>query len=456
MFTTAVDAFKLWGRSRADQAQASLVLGSCLLVPLLFSLEQEDIFALTKITALQIIAVLGILLQGVRWAFSGRRTRITPSRLDLAVLALVVLNLAACVFSIDPFQSLRGEALQHQGFLSVLLYVSFFYLARTSLTDERRMALLFGSIATGATVVAVYAILQRARMDPIWSYPPYGRVFSTIGQPNALAAYLVVAIPVSAALLPRTRSPISRALVILAIGMMGTALASTKSRGGYLGFLATGAILTMPLIRVMKPPPDRVRNVVLAGVTLLTLVVLLVPPVRDTTTAVWRRTLSSADFGELSVRRHLELWSVATSIALANPLLGTGQETFPEVFPQYAEAILGPARAGAFSGVRSESPHNVYLAIAAGAGFPALGAYLALITGLVFTVAGTIKTSRNEWRRAALAAVLAVVAGHLVTDTFMTAEVTSSWLFWVLMGAGLRMAREGREVPVCPDESPGA
>jgi hypothetical protein len=36
-----------------------------------------------------------------------------------------------------------------------------------------------------------------------------------------------------------------------------------------------------------------------------------------------------------------------------------------------------------------------------------------------------------------LVAVLAALAGHLVTDSFMTAEVTGTWLFWLLLGATL-------------------
>ena len=46
--------------------------------------------------------------------------------------------------------------------------------------------------------------------------------------------------------------------------------------------------------------------------------------------------------------------------------------------------------------------------------------------------------------------MLAAVAGHLVTDAFMTADVTGTWLFWVLMGAGLGVAA-GAEFPVAAE-----
>ena len=82
---------------------------------------------------------------------------------------------------------------------------------------------------------------------------------------------------------------------------------------------------------------------------------------------------------------------------------------------------------------------------ASGAGFPALAAYVAVIAGFFYLVVRALKATRRKWRRIALVAVLAAVAGHLVTDTFMTAEVTSSWLFWILLGAGLGIARASQK-----------
>jgi O-antigen ligase len=85
-----------------------------------------------------------------------------------------------------------------------------------------------------------------------------------------------------------------------------------------------------------------------------------------------------------------------------------------------------------------ESPHNVFLGIAAGSGIPALIAYLAVIAGFVVVVVrGLGEVARDE--RLALAAALAAVAGHLVTDAFMTADVTSTWLFWLVIGSVVGM-----------------
>ena len=439
MARAATGTWKSLTRSGSDRALAAIVLASCLMVPLLFTIALQDSFALPKVTALRVIVVVSLLLLAVRLAVGGIRKTLLIGPLDIAVLVFVLLNVAAFAFSIDPRQSLSGEYLQYQGLLSILLYVGFFYVARTSLTDERRVTLLFASIAAGGTVVAAYALVQKAGFDPIWSYTPEGRVFSTIGQPNALAAYLVLAIPVSAALLPRTQSLV-RGVILLTIGMMVAALAFTLSRGGYAGLVVAASIVVIPLIRSLRLSPRSALCGLIPCLAAVVVVASLVQPVRATATEVWSRAFSSADSEDSSVRMHLDMWVVGAHIALDNPVLGTGQETYPELFPRYRDAVLEPSRASAFMPFRPESPHNVYLAIAAGAEFPALAAYVAVLAGFFYLAVRALKATRSEWRRIALVALLAAVAGHLVTDAFMTAEVTSSRLFWILIGAGLGLA----------------
>ena len=119
-----------------------------------------------------------------------------------------------------------------------------------------------------------------------------------------------------------------------------------------------------------------------------------------------------------------------------HPVLGTGPETFPDVFPRYSHLVLPADRATALDAFRVESPHNVYLGIAAGSGIPALVAYLGIIAGF-FVAAIRAARSAPRARRLVLAAFLAAVTGHLVTDAFMSPDVTSTWLNWVLLGAVL-------------------
>ena len=97
---------------------------------------------------------------------------------------------------------------------------------------------------------------------------------------------------------------------------------------------------------------------------------------------------------------------------------------------------IGTRSASALDAYRVESPHNVYLGIAAGSGIPALVAYLVALGGFAAVIVRSLSTARRE-TRLVLVAVLGGVVGHVVTDAFMSPEVTSTWLAWILLGASL-------------------
>jgi O-antigen ligase len=409
-------------------APAGVVLASCVVVPCVFWTTIEAVFVVPKLAALWAALAIGLVLVAVGVVATGRlppRARWAPL-VDVPVGAFVVLGLAAWAFSTDREQSLYGERLQHQGLLTLLLYVGFFYLARLSIVDTRRLRLLSGAVAVGATLVAGYALVQKAGLDPIWDgYLPGGRVFSSIGQANALAAYLVLAIALSVPLV-LGNSTVVRLAVLVALGAMTAALVLTQSRGGFLGLLAALVVLAIGSLLTFSAPTRRLRLAVAAA---LAGVVVALAVAAAAAGGVDR--LTSADS---SMRFHLDAWRVAAQIAVEHPLLGTGPETFPDVFPRYSHELLPADRADALDAFRVESPHEVYLGIAAGSGLPALLAYLAVIAGFVAVAIRGLEGATRDVRLAVVAA-LAGVAGHLVTDAFMTAEVTSTWLFWVAMGA---------------------
>ena len=247
--------------------------------------------------------------------------------------------------------------------LALGLYLSFYALARIVFTNTGDLTLLFAAIAAGGTLVSGYALVQKAGLDPIWEgFLPSGRVFSSIGQPNALGAYLVLAIPLAVALMLLASGPIRGAFVVASAGMIA-ALLFTYSRGGFLGFLVS---LVVVLVGVRELLGSQTRRLVAIG--LATVVVggsaALAIAQPD------RFALSSQLDSGSSFRQHVDFWTVATHIALDHPLLGTGQETFPDHFPGYSHDVLPADRAEFLDAYRVESPHNVFLGVAAGAGLP--------------------------------------------------------------------------------------
>jgi O-antigen ligase len=150
-----------------------------------------------------------------------------------------------------------------------------------------------------------------------------------------------------------------------------------------------------------------------------------------------RRAASALDVEAFDSRRYVALWEVGLAIAVDNPLTGTGQDTYAIIFPDYRDKVLDEPYAEHFARFRPESPHNVHLSVAAGAGFPALAAYVILVGGAVISILPHAGTRGRE--SILLAGLIAALIGHVVTDWFMTMDLSGSWLFWALMGAGLAL-----------------
>jgi putative inorganic carbon (HCO3(-)) transporter len=434
----------------------SVALGSTV-VPCLFTTRLDDVFVVPKLAALWLIlaacvAVLAASALATGW------TALAVDRLlsvDVAIAFLLLFNVTAFALSGDKHQSLFGERFQYQGLLAVLLYVGFFALARITVTDDGKLAVLFGAVTIGGTLVATYALLQQARLDPVWTDgPPGGRVFSSIGLSTALAAYLVLTIPIAIACVCRVRHATARAVTSVSVAMLLSTLVYAYSRAGYLAMLVAAPFVVIAVARFWNLSARRIVGAFAAGAAAIVLIAAVAVPIRRAVDDAWARAVSTTDLatptkraclicpgqGDISIRMHLDFWNVATQMALDHPAFGTGQERFPDLFPQYSHAMLLSDRVKQLDQFRVESPHNVYLAVAAGVGFPGLIAYLVLLFMASWIVVKGARAATDPWTRVALWCVLAAVVGHLITDAFMTAELTSSWLFWTLLGAGLATA----------------
>jgi O-antigen ligase len=427
---------------------ATILVVASAVVPCVFTTRLDDVFTLPKLVALWGATVLALAVLCVGAVLRGRAVlAIAPARaVDVALLAFLGWNVVAFVTSTDHHQSLFGERYQYQGLLTFALYAAAFLLARVAFRRRSRiLPWLFVGVAVGGVLVAAYALVQKVGLDPIWhGFLPAGRVFSSLGQSNSLAAYLALTIPVTAFLCWRSTGRL-RVAAFVAFAAELVALVFTYSRGGYLAVLVMLPVAAIVGARDVRRNLRRVLGVAGVAVVLVALLWVAVRPVGAQLDRSWNRLVSSTDTGELSVRTHLDLWNVALDITRAHPLVGTGLETYPDQFPTYIHT-LPYFRAVNLSQYRIESPHDVPLAIASGAGLPALAAYLALLGAVATVLVRAARSDPSPERRWWFAALVTALAAHVVTDSFMTADLLTTWLFWMLMGAGVAVAVRSRPV----------
>lgn len=315
------------------------------------------------------------------WAILLMRTRRLdalglPGPLAFAVAAYVLFSLLATLLSIAPRISLWGSHVRSFGTLTTLAG-AFFFVASCSLHNGAAVFRLEGAILLASLPVSFYALLQVFGVDPLSQAIQAHTASSFLGNPNFVAAYMVMVIPLTcSALLSElwsTRSKLAGARVRAAslAGMLllqGTALWFSRGRGAALGLLA-GMTLFVLLLAILTQR----RRIVFAMVGALSLggIVLLSSA---SPLASWiQHTLSSG-----TGYQRLLIWQSVEQLVFASParlLIGYGPETlYMALNPYYppeeiSTQVLGP-------GTIWDRAHNSLLDTAASTGLLGVAATL--------------------------------------------------------------------------------
>lgn len=355
-------------------------------------------------TPLRLVLVIGL----AALAVAGLRPAQLRSPLDFPVALLLMATAAATVLAGQQWSPWRG----------VLTTVGVFYLAvgvRRALPDSwpaLSLLTLVGVAVAGTTAARQIANgtdtgFCRGSFDgsaDLCTGEELIRATGTFSNPNLLAAFLVLLLPLAAAgsmaLADRTARLIGTAAVVVGYA----AVLLTGSRGGILAALAGVAAF------VVLRRPTRRRLLVAGGVSVVGVGVM-----------------AAASGGSFGVRS--DVWSAAVSLLVSEPL------------------GVGPGRAGALidatvpGGEAFTHAHNLWLNYAVEAGLPGLVAALALtaLAGLVVVRAA----ARGSDVAVALGAGLAGFAVMSLADHPANA-IRIAIALWALLGLVAAESRSTR------------
>lgn len=297
------------------------------------------------------------------------------------------------------------------------------------------------ALALGGTLAAAFALREYAenvRLVPNW------RVFGTFFNPNFLAGYLCLTMPVTLSLalasVPDSRSPSSpsvrgewRWLLGFGVWMQMTALLLTGSRFG----VASGvlALAVMAGWMAWNRSWNRQR---LLFFTLVCLAVLgtAVFSARALTARV--TGTQAVQQGEYSGGFRVWTWRGTLRMVQAHPLLGTGLGTYEVAYPRFA--YVGFTRLA----------HNSYLQLMAEAGVPALLLLLGMLGVLAWRVLRTEARCTDEVFRAGFGPPLRAGLAAAIAAGLARNLIDSDWsifaclfTFWAVVGLLLALSSQG-------------
>jgi O-antigen ligase/tetratricopeptide (TPR) repeat protein len=334
------------------------------------------------------------------------------------------------VTSISPRTSFYGAHDSFAGLVTITAYTVLFFATRQACRTPVQARRLLAATVLGGAVASTYALVQVSKADPIaWAglsnLQEYIRPFGTLGHPNFLAAYLVMALPIALAFVQRTaqqRRWFACAVFGLVAVMSLCAIALSVSRGAWLALAAVAVVLLIGWFRLGERRKVAAVVVLLLAATGVGLFALGMSSGQQPLVSIVQR---GQQFGEAASRQ--QVWQVAVAIFREHPVWGCGLDAFQLAYERQRTVAYWmiewnstPAKA-----------HNELLHILATRGLCGAAAVAVLMFGLV-------RGGAQTWRRATvserplLLAVIAGVVGFVVQDFFSFTVAGCGTLFVTL------------------------
>ncbi|MCG2676048.1 O-antigen ligase family protein, partial [bacterium] len=295
----------------------------------------------------------------------------------------------------------------------ILLY----FLLVNNLKERYHFSVAISAILGVGSIVAGYGVYQYFS-----HWPNLTEIASTFPpNPNSLAGYLLLIIPLAFAFALWSSSKWLSRLAFLTASLTFVSLLATHSRGGYLAFM--GSVLFFLFLAKKDVLKKKGRLFSLLGIlliisaSLITIQTILKPQPLEKITEfltevksyspaqVSKREVSDVSLGEpISTRfctpplkeergftfqrtpankfiiDRLQIWGRTLEIIRDYPFLGTGMGTYGIIFKRHKIPVPLTSETIARYGLSARFAHNEYLQIAAETGLPSLVIFLWIIT----------------------------------------------------------------------------
>ncbi len=319
---------------RLDQIIRFLYLSLFFLTPLIFNFRNSELFELPKMHFVYFLTIFIVSLHFINW-LSGQTKLVVKHPFSFPLLLFLISQIITTFTSIDPFTSFFGYYSRlNGGLVSIITFTSLFYCLIPYLTPRFQKNIINISLFSGF-LVAVYGILQHFGIDRhLWVQDVQNRVFSSLGQPNWLAAYLCLILPLSLYQSHQTQNPKISLLHHLNSLALFACLLFTKSKSGLIAAaVSLGIYLLYQLISDFKHHtfPKNLKSylifilffiITLTTKNPLTQKFFTSPPSPQPTNSPANLIITpSQDIRRIVWRGSLDLWQKF-------PLFGTGVETF--------------------------------------------------------------------------------------------------------------------------------
>ena len=356
-------------------------------IPLVLWPGTSEVFEFNKMLLVYVLTILIAAAWVAKW-INQKKITIRRTPLDLPILLFLLSQILSTIFSIDTHTSLWGYYSRfHGGLMSTISYIVLYYAFVTNIKISN-LKYQISNILLSATLVSLYGVAEHFGIDKqLWVQDVQNRVFSSLGQPNWLSAYLValLPLPIFLALQQKSKKLVTANCLLAALFLVTIWFTKSQSGLGATAVVLT-AIVAYILIQKLQPITSNYQKL-LISLPLITLAIFLVafkwsffqkisplgpPNLPELVVQDKKQRVGGSD--SLIIRQ--VVWQGARELAKRNPLFGTGVETFGYSYFSVRPAIHNLLSEWEFL---YNKAHNEYLNTLANTGFFGLTTYLFLI-----------------------------------------------------------------------------
>lgn len=164
------------------------------LVPVIFDRRLGIVFSGTKIAWLRVFVAVTMSAWVIKLLVR-REHRFVRTVLDWPIAAYLLTTTVAALTSVQVYISLTGFYGRFEGLSTWYIFALLFFLVTNFVHNSTQIKRIITAVVSSATLMSIYGVIQRQEIDPyMWGgVITWQRVIGTIGQPNFLAAYVLMA-----------------------------------------------------------------------------------------------------------------------------------------------------------------------------------------------------------------------------------------------------------------------
>lgn len=210
------------------------------LVPLILTPWNYELFEYNKMMLTYALTVI-IIGAWIGKMIVQAEIKVQKTPLDIPIILYLISYILSTIFSMEHHTSVWGYYSRfHGGLLSTICYILLYYAFVASMKKEGSKKLVINSIYVllgSAFLVTSYGILERFGIDAkFWVQDVKNRVFSTLGQPNWLGAFIDAIIFIPLALASVSLNKLKKSLFFVLYFLFFLCLIFTNSKSAILAF----------------------------------------------------------------------------------------------------------------------------------------------------------------------------------------------------------------------------